>query len=339
MQQRLKQWVDEFTSSDLPIPRLEKPIVPLFLTRPAAAADDDVEEQEAFFASLRGFQFSSQVYTVVLLSASRRVDLPTLSKDGMFYYTQGSGDDEEIWSGGLTPQMFWDAENHARIMSATSQELPQVIDHIVRATTNMGRALHASRDDVRVAQSIFTLGNRPLDHAFTAVERKRHSLLIHCDGPRLDAASEDTPSDDDDTAATAMYLAIPHGKNSGPSFRAGIEESIHAVERLLEARPAAPPHILIVDSEKGSLSAALATALLSAFYTSPGALMMSPEDLTSHRRTLTKDDVRRRLQWIARDVPDANPSRLLMSRINEVLVSRGKGPRAGETKGEKRQIE
>lgn len=321
MQQRIEGWVASLLASDLPIPRLDKSILPFFLTRPS-----DKRQERELLQSLREHSFPDDVYVVVLLGASKRVDLPCLSSDQTYYYTQGSGDDEEIWSGGLTPGMFWDEKNHSRMMSCSQEDLPGVIEQVVQEARAAGKQTipsHGASESgqVQLAESIFCIDRRSLSHQFSEGERAKWTLLIHCDGQRVETKEEDCPSSNS-LESSPLYLNIPHGKAGGAHFRKSIPTVVDAVQRALNSDPQAT--VLVCDSTKDrSLAIGMCTALLAVFYTSKGTagLTLTSETRRAHCDELTKDDVRRRLQWISADVPGANPSRALMLRINEVLLS------------------
>lgn len=323
MHDRIDGWVDSLLSSDLPIPKLSKAVVPFFLTRPST----DKEEQDLLEA-LSAYS-RPDVYCVILLSASRRVDSPLPRLD--YYYTQGSGDDEEIWSCGLTPEMFWEQENnHQRIMQSARQDLSDVIKDIVgeqhrQSGANRSKGYprqHRSMADRQVAGSIFHLGERGNRHS--EEDAQQYSLVIHCDG-------EERPLGDPSEPPRDIYLTISStSKKAGPIFRSALPGAIEAVETAVDVHRDsprdAPLRILIVDTKMaGQVSVAMATALLSCFYASPhedSGLVRSAVGRAEHRQRLTKDDIRRRLQWIASDFPGANPSRELMVKINQVLLSR-----------------
>ncbi|KAF9315771.1 hypothetical protein BG003_002667 [Podila horticola] len=76
--------------------KLLKPIRPIWLTPQSFLFKDDPPDycQVGFFP-------------VICLSASRVVPEGMEEQDG-YLYVQGSGDDEEMWSKGLRPDLFWD---------------------------------------------------------------------------------------------------------------------------------------------------------------------------------------------------------------------------------------
>ncbi|KAF9914406.1 hypothetical protein BX616_008375 [Lobosporangium transversale] len=100
--------------------RLKKPIRPIWLTPQSFLFKDDMPDYSdvAFFP-------------VICLSASRVV------KDGMeecdgYLYVQGSGDDEDMWSNGLTPSLFWENEEYLLENGISPEECERRAQEIVR---------------------------------------------------------------------------------------------------------------------------------------------------------------------------------------------------------------
>ncbi|KAF9206886.1 hypothetical protein BGZ49_001611 [Haplosporangium sp. Z 27] len=100
--------------------RLLKPIRPIWLTPQSFLFKDDMPDysQVAFFP-------------VICLSASRVVPEGMEECDG-YLYVQGSGDDEEMWSEGLTPDLFWNNEEYLLEEGITSAECERRAREIVQ---------------------------------------------------------------------------------------------------------------------------------------------------------------------------------------------------------------
>ncbi|KAF9109474.1 hypothetical protein BGX27_007572 [Mortierella sp. AM989] len=80
--------------------RLLKPIRPIWLTPQSLLFKDDMPDYNQV-----------SFYPVICLSASRVVPEGMEECEG-YLYVQGSGDDEEMWSEGLTPDLFWKNEEY-----------------------------------------------------------------------------------------------------------------------------------------------------------------------------------------------------------------------------------
>lgn len=93
--------------------------------------------------------------------------------------------------------------------------------------------------------------------------------------------------------------------------------------------------MLITGSAGSELPGAVAVAVLSASFDDARTLVRQIVDeaaptrsaaldqvaLQRHRARLSKDDTRRRLQWLIASAPQASPSRGYLLRVNEVLLS------------------
>ncbi|KAG0370813.1 tRNA A64-2'-O-ribosylphosphate transferase [Gamsiella multidivaricata] len=100
--------------------RLLKPIRPIWITPQSFIFKNDPPDysQVAFFP-------------VICLSASRVVPDGMEECDG-YLYVQGSGDDEEMWSKGLTPDLFWENEEYLLEEGITSTECEKRVQEVVR---------------------------------------------------------------------------------------------------------------------------------------------------------------------------------------------------------------
>ncbi|KAF9108648.1 hypothetical protein BGX29_009303 [Mortierella sp. GBA35] len=100
--------------------KLLKPIRPIWLTPQSFLLKDDLPDysQVAFLP-------------VICLSASRVVQDGMEERDG-YLYVQGSGDDEEMWSKGLKPDLFWENEAYLLEEGITAAECEVRAREVVR---------------------------------------------------------------------------------------------------------------------------------------------------------------------------------------------------------------
>lgn len=330
MERRISAWVEQLLHSDLPIPQLDRPLLPFFLTRPASATD----EAQTITQLSQSCLPTTQCYPVVLLSASRRVEVPTSSLDGSFYYTQGSGDDEELWSFGLSPKLFWDASVRSEIMSGPPDGIAERI-RLVVARHNESSAEPPGSSAATCVQigktcCFLALGTTP--KSVTA----DYSLVIDCGSiiPSTVASPEDP----------VVHCPVAPGKKGLRDFRAALDRILILAAKTLYSEDGlakAGATILVMDSNEAVSDAqvAIVVALLAAFYThalqpdvsnatqrveaqnGPAHLCPTLDRARLHRqKSLTKEEIRRRLQWVVSQVPQANPSRGHMQRVNEVLL-------------------
>ncbi|KAG0280408.1 hypothetical protein BGZ95_010223 [Linnemannia exigua] len=100
--------------------KLLKPIRPIWLTPQSFLLRHDLPDysQVAFLP-------------VICLSASRVVQDGMEERDG-YLYVQGSGDDEEMWSRGLKPELFWENEDYLLEEGISAEECEQRAVEVVR---------------------------------------------------------------------------------------------------------------------------------------------------------------------------------------------------------------
>ncbi|KAG1772087.1 tRNA A64-2'-O-ribosylphosphate transferase [Suillus occidentalis] len=111
IEQRLDEWADDLVASFYVLPKLQYPLRPIWIT-----------PSTTIFPIFPDTDAERRFYPIICISASKQV------LDGMerritgFAYIQGSGDDHELWSMGLTPVQFW---KHKQILlHANRNELP-----------------------------------------------------------------------------------------------------------------------------------------------------------------------------------------------------------------------
>ncbi|KAG0319004.1 hypothetical protein BGZ97_002935, partial [Linnemannia gamsii] len=100
--------------------KLLKPIRPIWLTPQSFLLRHDLPDysQCAFLP-------------VICLSASRVVQDGMEERDG-YLYVQGSGDDEEMWSKGLNPELFWENEEYLLEEGISASECEKRAVEVVR---------------------------------------------------------------------------------------------------------------------------------------------------------------------------------------------------------------
>lgn len=93
---------------------------------------------ESRFFSDEPLDFSdSGFFPVICLSASIPITSPEMQLRNGYTYIQGSGDDHETWSQGLSPRLFW--QNHEEIMEAGRAECENAVLEVVARSKKLGR--------------------------------------------------------------------------------------------------------------------------------------------------------------------------------------------------------
>ncbi|PKI85503.1 hypothetical protein MVES_000454 [Malassezia vespertilionis] len=254
---RLDEWVSNFLTSDLPIPRLTKPLCP-FHVHPGHCP--------AFPTP------SEAVHHVVLVSASALENVPHRSEEHASY-VQGAGDDHESWAMGLTPELFW--KNKTTILGPAMKRpaLAAYIEQIVAE-----RALLVLDDDG--AYELSTTGlciarRLPSSEA----EKTQYALMVHCT-PLPQASSKQI-----------LYCKEETGKRGLYDFSAYLGPAVDAVT---DALIASDKPVLLASADYHS-SAALAIAVLAASFDEHRNLIRARRSLTLHRAHISKDTTQRRL--------------------------------------------
>jgi tRNA A64-2'-O-ribosylphosphate transferase len=247
---------------------------------------------------------------------------------GSYYYTQGSGDDEELWSFGLTPEIFWSSKSHETIMSASREALTDAIRGVVEEWQTGERSLSngdtSAKDrvddetvlDVQIGATNIFCGRRAAFQGFTAEDKRRYCLLIQAD---VEPDKKTTEEQKAKAAAILLQLGLTQGKKGLVEFRSKLPQVLRVAKQVSTSSQGSS-RILIVEQRPQDLSFAIAAALLSTLYDSSQEFVPA-DDIEEHCDSLSKEDIRKRLQWVVQAIPNANPSRAHLLRINEVLIS------------------
>ncbi|WVQ99686.1 hypothetical protein IAU59_006825 [Kwoniella sp. CBS 9459] len=125
IEERLDEWAETLEASTLPLPNLTKPLRPFFI-HPSTSYPPQIPDDPPYTP-------------IICLSASRWVgaggndEVPTVTKLGErtvgFEYVPGGGDDDELWSRGLTPPVFH--ANKGTILAKERDDLPGYVDELV----------------------------------------------------------------------------------------------------------------------------------------------------------------------------------------------------------------
>mgnify|MGYP002713641075 FL=1 len=301
---RLAHWTEAFLASDYTVPRLEKPLCPLF-AHPGAVPPIPPACAE-------------QVHHVVLASVS---SVDEIAGAYGATYVQGAGDDHESWALGLTPDVFW--RNRSRLLDPhlerTDREalVRTLVAQRVSETHGKIPWLPQDSDDViRIGATRLVAAQRPVDHVFGPEERNAYALLVH---------SSRTAAEGDDADPRVLYLGIPEGKRGLNDFARALPRVVDAVtEALVETDAGDRREVLICGADGYHVPGALLIAILAASFDERRALITSPAARQAHRRSLSKDETRRRLQWVVGASEQISPSRAHLQRVNAALI----GPHA-----------
>ncbi|GAA5981442.1 hypothetical protein JCM10908_004110 [Rhodotorula pacifica] len=309
---KIDEWARQLASSayDLSALRaLDRPLRPFFVS-PSSTLPQN-----------RATDFTD-CYPVVCASASKlAAEADGLERAQGFTYVQGSGDDHEAWSKGLTPPVFW---AHAdEILAASREEIDNVISHILSNQASTSAAVTTTSTaptSRRIRKTGVHLGFR----ASSADTAPADTMLVQVHTAATNpATSEGNNVKNGGTDSNpAILLSARPGKAGYNSFFAPVylEPALDRVQTALAQGESVLISVLEDEkqSEANDLGVAVALTLLSRMY-SDDAHLLIPNDPVP---PATKERIRTRLQWILEEFPTVNPSRSVLNRVNEFLISK-----------------
>ncbi|KAK4057607.1 tRNA A64-2'-O-ribosylphosphate transferase [Microbotryomycetes sp. JL221] len=291
IQAKINHWAQELVASSYNLDelrKLKKPLRPLFVT---PASQLSAQSQ----AVPRDF------HPVVCVSASKlAADEDGLERASGFTYVQGSGDDHEEWSKGLTPSIFW--KHSDRIFSASRVEIDDVIVDILRETSTSSEQ---TLDEYQIRDTnIRLVFDQPACHT---TDDDPCSVVI--------STQKVVPAPD---ATAARHIVCKPGKAGHTSFFKAIGPALQVAGKRLQE--GADFTVIAAQTETSGdtkdLIVAFAVCLLTRHFDDDGKLSASQIDVKPNKAT-----IRARLQWILESVEGLNPSRNVLTRLNEYLIS------------------
>ena len=354
---RIDGFVHTLLCSDLEVPKLDKPLRPVFVTPQTELSSLESAVQDAGL---------DKCLPIVLVSASRLVsDSAKLGRDATnecrgenrdeYVYVQGAGDDHENWARGLTPDLFW--KHRAALLACEKDQLEAMVDDLVaREATSAAGSAHwftplASKrhaggtenvdsgldqeqgGDVEVGETGLFVGVRSANHTFSNAERQQYDLVVHfTTTPSPPKAPSEGIFDNLSSLSFASHpcLARVHCVNLAPNkkgllaIRTVFPPVINLTHRTLTAptqTAGGRSKVLICCQDGKDLSASLVVAILASCFTDQRTLICNTEHKKRHAQEISKDTTKRRLQWLVSANPRAAPSRAFLLRVNELLLS------------------
>ncbi|GAA5997372.1 tRNA A64-2'-O-ribosylphosphate transferase [Rhodotorula paludigena] len=304
IEEKIEGWAQDLASSayDLSaLKALDRPLRPFFVS-PASTL---TPSPASSFPTC---------YAVICASASKLAE----EADGLeralgFTYVQGSGDDHEAWSKGLTPPVFW---QHAdEILGASREEIDCVIERIL-ATSSLA-ALNIADPASSSTPSSTQIRSTNLYLRFAASSAGSaadDTTLITVSASKAPPLTDSTPS--------PTSLSAKPGKAGYNSFfsPAYLEPALELATDKLSQGSKVCVSVLAgeAQSEANDLGVAVALILLARLYDEDGQLL----DSAAPPPVVSKDRIRIRLQWVLEAFPTVNPSRAVLNRVNEFAMSK-----------------
>ncbi|KAI8093707.1 tRNA A64-2'-O-ribosylphosphate transferase [Halteromyces radiatus] len=266
---------------------LKKPLRPIWLT-PQSSLSEAMDYTDCEF------------YPVICVSASQFIqDGGCQARPDGYLYVQGSADDQEAWSMGLTCSLFWTHDQEILRHPSTCETTVEEI--VEQARQERHQQLQANGQDLTllrlendIKNTMLTIGNRytGLTSSFDAV--------IQCCCLTTNKKKK-----------TWLDLAIPEGKKGQHVLEKAIPLAITF------ARPFLANHqrILVFSVDGKNRAVGIALALLVHYYDENGNLEL---DGVKH---VTKDSIRQKLIQLIASHPQAAPSRVTLRRVNTHFLS------------------
>ncbi|KAL8286188.1 hypothetical protein RQP46_004676 [Phenoliferia psychrophenolica] len=300
MDARINEWAERLTGSSYDLKALltlRKPLRPIFVS-PASVLV--VSHKGAF----------ERFLPLVLVSASKlATESDGLERAGGYTYVQGSGDDHEAWSKGLTAPLFWEHEHE--ILAASRDSIDETIATLVAAAPSLSLSA-LSLSSAKPIRQTSLLIKFASDATPTLQPSTFHLIVVAA--PRPPAPTSDVPP----TPRLATVWART-GKSGYPSFFNSIEEPLGRAEQALASGEKVQISVATSEAQgdANDLGVALLLILLVRNFDSDGRAF----EAESERPRATKEVVRTRLQWFLEVFPDVNPSRAVLNRVNEYLMA------------------
>ncbi|CUA74343.1 putative protein C3F10,06c [Schizosaccharomyces pombe 972h-] [Rhizoctonia solani] len=287
MEDGIDKWAELLNSSEYKLPLLTKPLRPFWISPDSSHPRPPAVNEATPF------------YVVVCLSASQRVQDGVDRRLG-FTYVQGSGDDHEMWSKGLTPDLFW--RNKSELLACNQEALEDSIAQILEDARNSDGA--AVLYPIKAVQGRILVGTRAANHPMYLDDPDTCATLV---------LTSDPQQLENNTSPTTLYVRDFYPKQHPTEFLTHtLPVSLQFIRDQLQ-----PPssRVCILCKDAKDLSVGIATAAITLYFNESGQFMGD----TGH--SVTKDTAKRRLQWVLSSCPGANPSRATLKRVNEYLMS------------------
>ncbi|TKY87144.1 hypothetical protein EX895_003821 [Sporisorium graminicola] len=359
IESRIEGFVNSLLDSDLEVPKLEKPLKPVFVTPQTHL---DTLEADSLGSGQNPFT------PILLVSASRfvsdseglgnNVSVDTKQSTADYIYVQGAGDDHENWARGLTPDVFW--KHHHKLLASDKDQLEALVDSIVsqEAASDAGKNGHwftplrqldsaqdaaegghiastnAGGSDTEVGVTGVFIGSRAADHAFSSQNDEEYDLIIHFTGlssPATGASTDLTESlsslrlsSDSKPTSKLMTLHLSPNKKGLSAIRTVFPPAIERAHKTLASIPpslTSRRKVLVCCQDGKDLSGSLVVAILASCFTDQRILILDEQLHADQKAQISKDTTKRRLQWLVSADPRAAPSRAFLLRVNELLIS------------------
>ncbi|KAI8064560.1 initiator tRNA phosphoribosyl transferase [Gongronella butleri] len=245
-------------------------------------------------------------YPVFCVSASQFIqDGGCQVRPAGYLYVQGSGDDHEEWSMGLSARLFWRHASSIVAHVSTCEETVRAV--VLQEQEARQRQGQVSATAGGVAHAIQKTGIVIGDAASARQWWQSYDAVIRC------CAMDDVLAHDDATRARSLDLAIPEGKRGQHVLEKAIPTAIAFAQPFL----AQGKRVLVFSVDGKDRAVGIALALFVRFYDEQGGWQLTAPRMA----TLSKETIRLRLVQLLASHPQAAPSRVTLRRVNTFFLS------------------
>jgi tRNA A64-2'-O-ribosylphosphate transferase len=277
IEDRLTRFAIELKELQLDITELArkamKPLRPLWITR-----DSDLPEEP--------FRFDS-FHTIVLCTSSRRVVGAEISENG---YIQGAGDDNESWSEGLSPPLFW--KHKDTLLNTPEEGLPKFIQKLIDEEKHVPSS--KAFQQVQKASNIYigTLQDIPL------IDLDNRDLVISC-GPTEQPLLH---------KKNHLHLNCRLKKLGSRDLRTELPRIVPFLRSCQSTS-----RIYVACSDGKDLSVGISLAIICLCFDEEGNFDLAQSGKSS---IANKTYIKQRLSWITTSIPEANLSGTTLQTVN-----------------------
>jgi tRNA A64-2'-O-ribosylphosphate transferase len=256
-------------------------------------------------------------------------------------YVQGAGDDNEMWSQGMSSEQWWRWRDV--LLKAGDAELPELIARLLEQDREDVGARHDSTFTyISATQRILAIGGLSFDgNVFEAGTEGRTAVLIACCANEKELFRMVPEPLRTHLGKRILHLKCGIGKLGSrdlrkelpklmpfiascltPSFDAEDNSTHNGTPPLGAPSSRVPPprvtlKVHVADKIDGKdIATGVALALLALYSDDDGQIDWS----LPRRQGMDKTSIRKKLSWITTDMPAANPSRATMNAVNEFLM-------------------
>ncbi|KAH9072783.1 initiator tRNA phosphoribosyl transferase [Lactarius deliciosus] len=260
---------------------------------------------------------------------------------GGFSYVQGSGDDHELWGQGLTPGIFW--QHRAELLACPRAQLDTLVARLVAAMPRDTVPSHGGGPPGAWRSTpvpVTKVGGRVLLCSLADLPRDLQAILPGPPGTTeetafviVDDSESDLPPDDTDARCPAptssngagapsdaapgdpsssrvLRVRLPPGKRGQHVF---LHEVLPCVTSFASTHLSLGRAICVAGGDAG---VGVALVLLQLFFDDAGKPRRAQGDAVT-----SKNSVRTRMEWVIASRPQTNPSRAILKRVNDFLLS------------------